>query len=257
MKGRVQVEQALFLNRPEGELPAGISRVYFGSEFCPWTFPSVDQIHQALDAARRQGLHFTLATPVIAESFLPVLRAALESALPRFDAGDELLVSDLGALRPAKEIAPEVTLTLGRVLSGQKRGQQILELELNESQLDYFRKGSWYGSEARALLAELGIARLELDNCLQGVAPLPEGVAGSLHYPFAMVSSSRNCPYRPGSGAHGCPGGCGEVFTLSTPQSPVPLYQGGNTQFLRNDQLPADFASLGIDRLVLHPQLPR
>ncbi|BCR04494.1 hypothetical protein DESUT3_15630 [Desulfuromonas versatilis] len=251
------MEQALFLNRLEAELPTGISRLYFGSEFCPWTFPRLEELHQALDAARRQGLHFTLATPVAAESFLPVCRAALESLLPRFAAGDELLVSDLGTLHLAGRIAPEATLVLGRALSGQKRGQQILELELNAAQLDYFQRGSWYGAEARALLAEQGVARLELDNCLQGIAPLPEGLTGSLHYPYAMVTSSRNCPFRQGAGDRGCPGGCGEVFTLNSPQSRIPLYQGGNTQFLRNDQLPADLAAQGIDRLVFHPHLPR
>jgi len=145
---------------------------------------------------------------------------------------------------------------LGRTLSGQKRGPQVLDLDLAEGSLDYFRQGSWYAAEALALLREEGIARVELDNLLQGVAPLPPGLGGSLHIPYAMVTSSRNCPFRQGSGAEGCAAACGEVFTLVSAESRVPLLQRGNTQFLRHDHLPVNLSALGIDRVVEHPALP-
>lgn len=251
------MERALFLNRLAGPLPAGFQRLYFGAEFCPWMLPAPPAIRAALAAARAAGWTFTLATPVLAETSLAPLRRLLAEILPHLEPGDEVLVSDLGAVGLVRELDPGRPLVLGRALSGQKRGPQILDLELGAEQRDYFRQGRWYGAEARALLAELGIARIELDNLLQGIAPLPAGLAGSLHVPFAMVASSRNCPYRTTTDPGGCPAACGEVFTLTGAASPVPLLQGGNTQFLRNDTLPDDLPGLGIDRLVRHPSLPR
>jgi len=250
------VERALFLNRLDGVLPDGVDRLYFGAEFCPWLFPSAEAVRAARAAARTAGLRFTLATPVLVESFLPRLRCTLEEILPEFAVGDEVLISDWGALATVRAVAPSLPVLLGRALSGQKRGPQILDLDLAADVLDYFRQGSWYADEALALLCEEGIARVELDNLLQGVAPVPHSLRGSLHVPYAMVTSSRNCPFRQGDGAEGCAAGCGEAFTLVGAESRVPLLQRGNTQFLHHDSLPANLSALGIDRVVRHPELP-
>ena len=251
------MERALFLNRLGGALPDGFSRLYFGAEFCPWLLPTLPALEQALQAARAAGMTFTLATPVLVETSLAPLRRLLGDFLPQLAEGDEVLISDLGALELVRAVDPRRSVVIGRVLSGQKRGPQILDLDLTAAEQEYFRGGSWYTAQANALLEELGVARVELDNLLQGIAPLPPGLRGSLHYPFAMVASSRNCPYRTSTDPRGCAAGCGEVFTLSSPRHQLPLLQGGNTQFLRNDELPADLAPLGIDRLVWHPVLPR
>lgn len=250
------MEQALFLNRLQQPLPSGYARLYFGAEFCPWRFPPVEEIAAAVALAHGAGWSFTLATPVVAERFRPQLRRTFESILPHLHADDEVMISDWGALVPLRQMSFSGTLVLGRVLSGQKRGPQILDLELSPEQRDYFRQGSWYAAEAVALLREEGIARVELDNLPQGLAPLPDLLRGSLHTPYAMVTSSRNCPFRSGPGDNGCAAACGEVFTLTTPQSRLPLYQGGNTQFLLLPDLPADLGALGLDRIVHHPALP-
>jgi len=72
-----------------------------------------------------------------------------------------------------------------------------------------------------------------------------------------MVASSRNCPFRTVTDPGGRPAECGEAFQLTTLENRVALLQAGNTQFLRNDDLPDTPATLGIDRLVWHPGLPR
>ncbi len=250
------MERALFLRHPDTPLE-GFTRLYFGAEFCPWALPGAGEIRGALELARSAGLCFTLATPVLTEPFLAPFAELLDRVLPLLIDGDEVLVSDLGAIALVRDRAPSCTLVVGRALSGQKRGPQVLNLELNNSQRDYFRSGSWYSAEARALLAEVGIARVELDSLLQGVAPLPAGLAGSLHHPFAMVTSSGTCPFRSHGSSGPCSRPCGEAFVLETPEHPVPLFQAGNTQFLRQEELPPDPASLGLDRLVFHPVLPR
>lgn len=251
------MQRALFCTDP-GNIPEGEwERLYFGSEFCSWTFPDMVSIDKAIDTARRQSLSFTLVTPVVSEPFLPRLEKTLSAIIPRLRDGDELVVSDLGTFSLVRAISPSVTMGVGRVLSGQKRGPRILDLPLTDDEVDYFRHGSWYQKEAVAFLREWGAHRVELDNLLQGLSPLPEGLSGTLHVPWAMVTSSRNCPYREAGQVDPCPGGCGEVMELTTDQNSVPLYQAGNTQFLRHDKLPDNLPTLGIDRVVEHLVLPR
>ena len=251
------LEQALFLHSLPDQPPSGYQRLYAGAEFCPWRLPAPEFLSEALAWARRAGWAFTLVTPVLIEPCRDRFQAVLAALLPQLAAGDELLISDWGSLELARAILPTVPVVLGRTLSGQKRGPRILDLDLSAEQQHYFRQGSWYADAAAELLGELAIRRVELDNLLQGMAPLPAGLRGSLHLPYAMVSSSRNCPFRQPGRADACPASCGEPFRLTSSETPVPLLQAGNTQFLRNAELPADCAGLGIDRLVHHLELPR
>ena len=189
-------ERAFFLPRPEEPLPEGYSRIYFGAEFCPWLLPTPEAAERACRAAHSDGRTFTLVTPVLIEPVLPRLRLLLAVAARWLRAGDELLISDWGALEPARSLLPNIPVILGRTLSGQKRGPRILDLELTAEQRAYFRQSRWHSRESAALLAELGIARVELDNLLQGLAPLPPGLRASVHHPYAMVTSGRHCPFR-------------------------------------------------------------
>ena len=251
------MEQALFL--PPGAAPdlRGIDRLYLGSEFCPWTFPDLVEIRRGMALARNADLPLTLVTPIFGEFFIERLQTTLAAILPDFHCRDEVVISDWGAYQLIKSLAPQQEVVLGRALSGQKRGAQILDLNLSAEQLEYFQASRFYSREARHLLAELGIQRIELDYPPQGIAAVPAPLKGTLHTPYAMVTSSRNCPYRLGDGARGCQVGCGEVFTLKSVQSPLPLLQGGNTQFVEISKIPASLGELRIDRLVTHRALPR
>lgn len=252
----VEPEQALFLHTLPDVLPAGITRIYAGAEFCPWRLPATADLHHIMAQAHEWGCSFTLVTPVLIEPWREHLRASLVKLLPALLPGDEVVLSDWGALDLVRSLSSTATVVLGRVLSGQKRDARTVALDLSEAQQAHFRQGSWYSAPAVELLLELGIQRIELDNLLQGVAALPTALRGSLHVPYAMVASSRNCPFRRPGSAVPCPRPCGEVFTLRSAESPVPLLQGGNTQFLCNDRLPDDLAILGIDRIVKHLELP-
>lgn len=251
------VERAIFLSRWSGSLADGYQRLYFGAEFCSWAFPPRAQIEQALQASRERGLSFTLVTPVLREESLGELRQLFLALQNQLRAGDELVISDFGALELVRELLPQVIVVLGRSLSGQKRGPRIEGLPLSAEALTYFRQGRWYNAEAVRLLAELGIVRVELDNLLQGLEPLPAALQGTLHTPYALVTSSRNCPFHADKSGQRCSVSCGEVFRLTTAQTPHALLQAGNSQFLELAVLPAELPLLGIDRLVFHPQLPR
>jgi len=250
-------ERALFLHSLPCTLPEGITRIYAGAEFCPWRLPSLAVLREMLAWSRDRHCCFSLATPVLIEPRQEALRQLLLGILPDFAAGDELIISDWGTLEPARAACPDITIVIGRALSGQKRDPRTVDLDLPPSQLRHFRSSSWHSAPAVSLLLELGIRRVELDNPLQGIEPLPAPLQGTLHVPYAMVASSRNCPFRVDGVGTPCPQPCGEVFTLSHAESPRPLLQGGNTQFVRNEQVPVDLTALGIDRVVEHHELPR
>jgi hypothetical protein len=207
--------------------------------------------------ARSRQCAFSLATPVLIEPQQTAISEMLAEVLPAFGPADELVISDWGTLELARAVRPDVTVAVGRTLSGQKRDPRTMALAFDPAQLTHFRSSSWHAAPAVELLLELGISRVELDNPLQGVEPLPAPLRGTLHAPYAMVAASRNCPFRAPGTATPCPQPCGEVFSLSHAESPEPLLQGGNTQFLRNDRLPADLLACGIDRVVEHRELPR
>ena len=251
----VEIERAQFLNSLPDEQLAGCSRLYFGAEFCFWRLPSTEQIIAAREWAYQSHLEFTLVTPVLSESERQNLKRVLLEVLPRLEIGDEVLISDWGALGLTREIRPDLKIILGRVLSGQKRGPRILDMSLTPQQMEYFQSGSWHNEEAVALLKEQEIHRIEQDNLLQGLAPLPKGLKGSLHIPYAMVATSRNCPFRVASHEGPCPVTCGEVFTLRSDQTRTALLQDGNTQFLFNDTEPKNLLELGIDRIVSHSNM--
>jgi hypothetical protein len=253
----VTVERALFLAQPDSTPLEGYQRIYFGAEFCSWAFPSLAEINAALSLAREATLPFTLVTPVLREETLTELSDLFSDLSSQLQPQDEVVISDFGALALTQQHLPQVDIVIGRALSGQKRGPRIEQLELTADARDYFQQGSWYNDDAVALLLEQGIARVELDNLLQGLAPLPKPLRGSLHTPYAMVTSSRNCPFHRDKNGQRCAQRCGEVFRLSTEQTPYPLLQAGNCQFLEISSLPENPAALGIDRLVEHQCLPR
>ena len=250
-----EVEHACFLSSLPDEPPGSCSRLYYGAEFCFWRLPSVEKILAARVWAHAAGWRFTLATPILGEDERLRLDRILSKVLPELDAGDEILISDWGALELVRGVRDDLSIILGRTLSGQKRGPQILDMTLTREQRDYFQRGAWYTLDGAQLLAEQGVNRVELDNLLQGLAPLPGNLKGSLHLDYAMVTSGRNCPFRPSAEFGPCPIYCGEVFTLQSSEMQGLLYQDGNTQFLHNERLPDNLPQLGIDRIVKHPPM--
>jgi len=252
----VEPERALFLHTLPNTLPAGITRIYAGAEFCPWRLPDLTTLRRMLGWARANQCAFTLATPVLIEPQRAELARLLTALLPEFCPQDELVISDWGVLELARAAAPDTTLVVGRALSGQKRDPRTTTLNFDSTELKHFRSSRWHAAPAVEMLQELKIDRVELDNLWQGLEPLPPPLRGTLHTPYTMVASSRNCPFRTPGTATTCPQPCGEVFSLHRDDMPTPLLQGGNTQFIKIPQLPDDLQTCRIDRVVEHLNLP-
>lgn len=251
----VEIEHACFFSILPEAFPKTFKRLYFGAEFCFWRMPDKEQILAARKLSRELNVNFTLATPVLGENEHQRLQKLLIEVLPCLSPGDEVLISDWGTLELVRSIRSDLILVVGRTLSGQKRGPRITSLPLTTEQTTYFQSSCWHNLEAVSLLEELDIRRVDLDNLLQGLAPLPKGLRGSLHTPYAMVATSRNCPFQTLPLRDSCHAPCGESFRLHSVETEHTLYQDGNTQFIKIESLPADLSRLAIDRIVQHPQL--
>ena len=240
-------------------------RVYFGHEFCQRLLPSAADTAAAAWVAAERGRAFTLVTPLVTNAGLARVRDLVPAARAAAGAaGLEVVVNDWGLLHWMHREHPDVPLALGRLLTKQKRGPQILRVadRLPPRAIEHFQRSNVDVPHLAARLQAWGVRRVELDNLLQGLRR-DHGLPASLYHPFAYVTTTRLClmagSTRPGKNLRSigsCALECRRFEAVLThPDMPAPLLLKGNTQYVRNDRLPDDPAGLRITRLVLQPEL--
>jgi hypothetical protein len=282
------VERAVFVSDLDRLPPdeEGNDRLYLGSEFCAWRLPGERGLREALEAAARRGMAFSLVTPFLDEPGLAATLALIR-ALP--EAPEiEVVANDLGLIEELRASGWRGTLVAGRLLTRQRRGPGFQSFgEIPAEALEALRGSALDSPAFVALLVErYGVRRFELDDLVQGVAvpPLPPDVRLSLYRPFLLVTATRNCPWvfdgRTWDRTRGCARPCrGQALRLepessekgtdlfSSPRSghgfgsegenrsvPISLLLGGCAQFLEHRSeapLPP-----GVDRIVRQPEIP-
>ncbi len=241
-------------------------RVYFGHEFCQRLLPSKKEVAGAVRHVSDQGRAFTLLTPYVSNAGLALVRDLVAEVLSLPDVRQfEVVVNDWGVLHWMRREHPGVPMALGRLLTKQKRGPQILRVadRLPSQAVDHFRRSNVDAPHLSARLREWGVHRVELDNLLQGIRR-DQGLPASLYHPFVYVTTTRLClmaestrPHKNIRSMGPCALECRRFeATLTHPDMPVPLLLKGNTQFVRNGTLPGNLQDLGITRLVHQPDLP-
>ncbi len=223
--------------------------------------PPVPEVARTARRCARDGVGFSLVTPVVREGLLDRAAGWLAEAA-RAVPGVEVVFNDWGLWRQARARGLPVTAVAGRVLGRQRRGPRVAGLiaEGSPSHARALRGSLWDGAEARERLLELGGVRVELDLLVQGTwpPPLPPGVALSVCGPWLPVTVTPACPWTAD------PLDCSRPCTrhppvrLATCQNPVPLWSQGNALFLRRqgDPPPSYVARLGADRWVWSPGIP-
>ena len=259
------MERAVFVPDIERLSPAGgpYDRLYLGSEFCPWRLPSARELHEALAAATRRGMSFSLVTPFLDEPGL-ALTLALIRALPE-DPATEIIANDLGLIEALRAAGWKGTIVAGRLLTRQRRGPGFQSFGDVPSEAAAALRGSALDSPAfvELLGSVYGVKRFELDDLVQGlsVPALPAGVSLSLYRPYLLVTATRNCPWvfdgQTWGHGHGCARPCrAQALRLSpaAQNGEQPLLLGGCAQFLehRSDAKPPH----GVDRTVWQPGIP-
>lgn len=240
----------------------GVSRIYFGSEFCERLLPSRAAVDSVVDMVRGAGLALTLATPTLSDSGLDAVQALLGS-LP---AGSEVSVNDWGLMRVVQRDFPGLRVAAGRLLCKmlkEPRAPSAAWMDLG---------GHGFMSPGfEALLTRLGVKRIEIDlpPFVRADDLRASGSAVSVHVPFGFATTGRICRIgslhqpaaRKFSAGHNCARECLTYLTeMESPReagrSEMQPFQRGNTVFYRHTSamsavLTGAIAAGMIDRIIV------
>ena len=209
---------------PDGEgaaaLPDGVGAA-LGSDYCVHLMPTAARIAEAAAEASGRGAPLLLLTPYFRD-------AELKRALPVFraippGADVDVAVNDWGALLALRGLFPRLRLSVGRLLSGQKRCPRIgVSPRLSGEGREWHGEGIFSSRRARAFLEEeMGVSGYHVDALPWGGAALAEfpgdreGVRVYVHSPFSVVTVSDACPW------------IGGVSSASVAACPRPCRAGG------------------------------
>jgi hypothetical protein len=198
----------------------------------------------AAEASGRR-LPVVLLTPYFRDAelrrVLPLFRAIPEGA------GFEVALNDWGALQAVRGLFPRMNLSLGRLLSGQKRCPRIgVSPRLTEEGRAWHGEGLFSSARAREQLASVyGIARYHVDDLPWGADSVPAGTSGPslfVHSPWAVVTVSDACPWIGGVSSAtvaSCPRPCrGGMVALREPSMGAEMVLRGKARFVDVRELP-------------------
>ena len=268
------------------------SRIYFGNEFCQRIIPSSSDLNRVLTHIQKRRLNFSLVTPYVTDEGLEKLKTLFE-LLKNRKFSCEVIINDWGVLNLVNRKYLNLTPVLGRLLTKQKRGPELVELLKREIKprlikdtqnpgirhlvfqkkfpldLDPYYKGSNAASVPiiHNFLISQRIKRLELDNIAQGLLlDLPKGkISASVYLPYVYINTTFFCPT---AGCDRkkksifkikpCKKQCQRyVFKLRHRTMPRVIYLRGNTQFYKNTRLPMrELEKSGVNRIVYQPEIP-
>lgn len=241
---------------PDGEAIAGLSDgvgAAMGSEYCVHLLPSAARMAEAVGEAAAKRVPLLLLTPYFRD-------AELKGSIPLFRAVPagapvDVAVNDWGALQTLRGLFPGMRLSIGRLLSGQKRDPRIgASARLTEEGRMWHGEGVFSSPRARAYLAEAyGVTGYHVD-ALPWHRPANdesdrEADAPFLfvHVPHAIVTVSDACPWIGGASTASvasCPRPCrnGHVV-LREPSMGGDLLQKGKARFASRDPGEIDLPS--------------
>ena len=255
---------------PDGEgiagLPEGVGAA-LGSEYCVHLLPSAARMAEAVREATAKRAPLLLLTPYFRD-------AELKAAIPLFraipgGATADVAVNDWGALQTLHGLFPRMRLSIGRLLSGQKRCPRIgASARLTEEGRMWHGEGIFSSPRARAYLEEsYGVTGYHGDD-LPWSRPAPEDAGREadapflfVHVPHAIVTVADACPWIGGASSASvasCPRPCrnGHVL-LREPSMGGDLLQKGKARFTSRDPAGADRSSPpGAGAVVTYPDLP-
>jgi len=234
---------------PDGEgidsLPRGVGAA-IGSEYCVHLLPGAPEMARVRAAAAAREVPLLLLTPYFRD-------AELKRAIPLFRAIPEgadavVAVNDWGVLLALRVLFPGLRLTVGRLLSGQKRCPRVeASPRLSAEEKAWHRQGLFSSAPARKYLAEkFGVSGFHIDAFdgadAPGAGDAPDASAPSflfVHAPYAIVTVSDACPWlggRSSSSLARCPRPCRDgAVLLREPSMGGEMIQRGKARFVRAD----------------------
>ncbi|MBI5418656.1 MAG: hypothetical protein HZA60_01070 [Deltaproteobacteria bacterium] len=250
-----------------GNLPAGVGAA-IGSEYCVHLLPGPAELMEAVAAARERHIPLLVLTPYFRD--VELRRAvSLFRRIPR-DADLDVAVNDWGALLALHDLFPWLRLSLGRLLSGQKRCPRIgISSRLTADGRSWHGEGIFSSGRARSYLREMfGVSGYHVDSLPWGetLAECPaedDGNSAPLHFihgPSAIVTLSDACPWICGKSSASvpvCSRPCRDgAVVLKEPSMGEGLVQRGKARFVRTRDPRKLAPSPPSCRMVFYDDLP-
>lgn len=262
------MEKVIFISKVENlkYITNSYSRLYFGNEFCERLLHSKKDLDGVISFVKENNLKFSYVTPYVTNSGLNILNDNISHISKKLE-NPEVIINDWGVMRLAKSY--EIQPVLGRLLTKMKKGPRILNYinDYPKDMIEHFQKSNVELPIFQEYLIKQSIKRVELDNALQGINMnfSNTNLNASLYYPFVYLTTTRRClinscdtiSKRDIIGIYPCNKECQKyTIELSHEVMPKPILLKGNSQFLKNDNLPDDLEKKGINRLVYQPEIP-
>jgi hypothetical protein len=230
---------------PDGEgvarLPEGVGAAA-GSDYCFHLLPSAGALAKAVAATAERRVPLLLLTPYLRDAELKELTGRLRSIPEGADV--TVSVNDWGALYAFGTLFPALPLTLGRLLSGQKRCPRIGATERLTAE-----GRAWHGEgifssplAGRFLSGKAGVRGFHVDALPWSVPralPFSSGEGEPpilfVHEGWPIVTVTDRCPWLGGASSASvaaCPRHCrGGVVRLSAPSMGGDLLLRGKARF--------------------------
>ncbi len=231
---------------PDGEgianLPEGVGAA-IGSEYCIHLLPGAEKLAAAVSATRERKVPMLLLTPYFRDDELkrtmPLFRSVPSGAAV------DVAVNDWGVLFTLHTLFPRLRLSLGRLLSGQKRCPRVgVSAALTPEGRAWHGEGVFSSAAARDFLAkEFGVSGYHVDSlewCSSALEKPPaDGPSGGtciyVHDPFAVITVSDRCPWIGGkssSAVSSCDRPCRDgAVILREPSMGGDMIQRGKARF--------------------------
>jgi len=236
---------------PDGDgidaLPEGTGAAV-GSEYCVHLLPSPAVLSSLCAKAAGRRNPILLLTPYFRDSELKAAIGLFRAIPP--DATLEVAVNDWGLLLALRSLFPEIPLSVGRLLSGQKRCPRIAgSSRLTEEGRAWHGEGIFSSARARRFLEEeYGVRRYHVDDLdwmrsdFRIGQDAERGASAPrlcVHAPFAIVTVTDRCPWiggRSSADLPSCSRPCLEgTVGLREPSMGKEMIQRGKARFLRTD----------------------
>ena len=250
-----------------------VNRLYFGSEFCQRLIPDLDQVKQAMIAAKERKLKFTLLTPYVTAEGVEKLEPLFQYLNSIGNKEIEIVVNDPATIDMAVEYK-NITPVLGRVKDPMKRMARFARQmpQLNATQQEALRSSDITIDLYQKFLLDMGISRIEMDLVPQGIGIdfniLP--IRASFYYPWTYITTGRICEMgslnqedkEKFTVYNKCRKECQTYYSSWTTEWPGvsnKIFAFGNTVFMLCEVSKSalkKYVEQGFDRIVYQPVIP-
>lgn len=255
-------------------------RIYFGSEFCQYRIPTLEDVQKAYEIVTGYGYEFSFVTSYVPESGMQQL-LTIFSWLNQQETGVEVVVNDWGICYSIAKNYPNLIIVVGRLLNKMIRDPRVAHL-YNQKAAPQKAKSIFMNSAFEApyfqqFLQRYNVSRIEYDSFIQPIQQTKEreGMPSSLYLGYGVIATGRSCLvgtlHKPSEekfkGDVQCKQQCTKYVAQmhntrpTLGQLPVKTMQKGNTAFYQQDEelmrKGLEWANeMNVSRIIISPKIP-